>query len=315
MRLSFPALLLSCLCALAWPAPAIAEPATYTPEETFQLYVRAFLHFDMDAARTLNDALRPLHGGRDALDLEAGEALAASFCDGILPPGLLPLPPKGAGGDADPAGDKTARLGQRVANALYQALTTTPCTVENTVVRPPESGEEGYMATLAYTCAVPDATGARDALQALLAGFSLERMSTFTEAYTVALQRPRDKVVRGELRLSAPASSGPWHPDDGRDLKMLLSSLMEALAPFQDLIEQAAAKEVPALTGVPACDLLLARHRGCVARSAPDQLPGVDEMEARFKAQAASNDVEYMTGQCRALRPITEALCLIPPLR
>jgi len=288
-----------------------AQPASPTPEQTFQLYVRALLHFDMGAARTLNDALRPLHEGRDALDLEAGEALARLFRNGV-PAGLLPLPPEGTRNDADPSGEKTAQLGQRVANALYQTLTTTPCTVENTMVHPPESGEEEHMITLAYTCPIPDATGARDAFQALLAGFSFERMSTFTEVYSLALQRSRDTAVRGELRLSAPSSSGPWHPDDSRDLEKLLSSLMEALAPFQDLIEHAAAREVPTVTGVAACDLLLARHRGCVARSAPDQLPGVDEMAAQLKAQAASNDVEYMIGQCRALRRITEAMCLIP---
>lgn len=311
MRLSFSALLLSCLSAFVLPASAMAQPASPTPEQTFQLYVRAFLHFDMDAARTLNDALRPLHEGRDALDLEAGEALARLFRNGV-PAGLLPLPPEGTRNDADPSGEKTAQLGQRVANALYQTLTTTPCTVENTMVHPPESGEEGYMATLAYTCAVPDATGARDAFQALLGGFSFERMSAFTEAYTLALQGSHDKGVRGEFRLSAPSSVGPWYHVHGRDLEKLLSSLMEALTPFQDLIEQDAAKKVPALTGVPACDLLLARHRGCVARRAPDQLPGVDEMAAELKAEAAGKDVEYMSGKCRALRPITEAMCLIP---
>lgn len=311
MRHSFSALLLSCLSAFVLPTPAMAQPASPTPEQTFQLYVRAFLHFDMDAARTLNDALRPLHDGRDALDLEAGEALAHVFRNGV-PAGLLPLPPEGTRNDADPSGEKTDQLGQRVANALYQTLATTPCTVENMMDHSPESGEEEYMVTLAYMCPVPDATGARDAFQTLLAGFSFERMSTFTEAYTLALQRSRDTAVRGEFRLSAPSSSGPWHPDDSRDLEKLLSSLMEALAPFQDLVEQAAAKEVPALTGVAACDLLLARHRGCVARSAPDQLPGVDEMAAELKAEAAGKDVEYMTGKCRSLRPITEAMCLIP---
>lgn len=289
----------------------MAQPASPTPEQTFQLYVRTFLHFDMDAARMLNDALRPLHDDRDALDLEAGEALARVFRNGV-PAGLLPLPPEGTRNDADPSGEKTDQLGQRVANALYQTLTTTPCTVENMMDHSPESGEEEYMVTLAYTCPIPDATGARDAFKTLLAGFSFERMSTFTEAYTLALQRSRDTAVRGEFRLSAPSSSGPWHPDDSRDLEKLLSSLMEALAPFRDLIEQAAAKEVPAITGVAACDLLLARHRDCVARSAPDQLPGVDEMAAELKAEAAGKDVEYMTGKCRSLRPITEAMCLIP---
>lgn len=89
------------------------------------------------------------------------------------------------------------------------------------------------------------------------------------------------------------------------------------MAPFQDLEERAAAKEVPAITGVPACDLLLAQHRRCLARVAPDPLPGVDAMASELKAKAARSDAGHMSGECKALRRLAEGMwtaeCLAAP--
>ena len=73
-------------------------------------------------------------------------------------------------------------------------------------------------------------------------------------------------------------------------------------------MQDAAAAEAPKVTGVPGCDLLLQQHRSCVAKIAPEQISGVDAMAEELKAKAQVQSAEAMTQECKALRPVAEAM-------
>lgn len=64
----FAAALLTSVAAFCHAAPAAP---VLTPEQAADLYLRTFVNRDLDAARVLNDYLKPAYDDQDALDLDA----------------------------------------------------------------------------------------------------------------------------------------------------------------------------------------------------------------------------------------------------
>ncbi|HEX7802007.1 MAG TPA: hypothetical protein VF471_04550 [Pseudoxanthomonas sp.] len=70
----FAAALLMSVAAFCHAAPAAT---VLTPEQAADLYLRTFVNRDLDAARVLNDYLKPAYDNQNALDLEALAKFAA----------------------------------------------------------------------------------------------------------------------------------------------------------------------------------------------------------------------------------------------
>lgn len=270
-----------------------------TPEETFQLYLRTFVHFDTDAARTLHDALVPRYGPGIITKPEEIAAMAVRIRAGDTPG--YPLLVVTAGSGADPEEQMFVQSMQRITGPLHEAYADVTCTVADVSITHPGEPSEGKIATLAYTCLVPDVSRVREALQAAMDEPSPERMEAFVDTYIAALRGPRSTRVKGEFLLFATETAdAPWY-DPNHSFISVLYALQMALVPFTDLHEETEAAKVPPRTGVPVCDVLIARHRACMARRAPDSLPVVEGIADELEQMSADWDAKYMARHCKTL--------------
>lgn len=287
MKTTCLALAAALLCA---PALATAAPATtLSPEQTFDLYARVLLEDDAAAARTLNDALRPAFDGQDAVTPTPG-GLAAAMAAPLQ--ALLAKSGDTSGGSAVPA-------------LLSANLHNTHCRADQAQVRDNASVARGKIAAVGFTCQVTALDGLRPLFEAAVREDSSANLTRFTDAYLAALRDGPRQAVRGSLDLYPAGNGAGWH---SANLDDLVAPVVNALLPFAVWSQEAAALEAPKVTGVPGCDLLLQQHRSCLARTAPDQVPGVDAMAEELKAKAKVMTPEAMTRECKALRSMAEAM-------
>ncbi|MGN7833058.1 hypothetical protein ACTJI2_15765 [Pseudoxanthomonas sp. 22568] len=296
MRL-IPRILLSILMVAAWPLAA-KDAVPPSPAETFQLYIRTFLRFDTEAARTLQDAIEPRYGAGIVPKPEDVAAMAALVRSGGVPG--FPTQAEVAGSGEDPVEKKIMQSMQLISAPLYDTFTSVACTVGDVTITSPGEPAEGKVATFAYTCLVPDVSRTHEAFQAAMNEPSPERMEAFANTYIAALKGPRNSRVEGTFTLSAATVDGPWYDPD-RDFISVLYALQMAMVPFADLHEETEVAKVPPLTGVPICDVLIARHRACMTRRAPDALPVVEEMADELEQMSAFRDARDMTRHCKTL--------------
>jgi len=281
----------------AWPLAA-KDAVPPSPAETFQLYLRTFVHFDTDAARTLYDALKP---GYRTWSIPKPEDVAAARS--LIRSGGIPgFPPQAdaAGSGADPTEQKIMQSMQRVTAPLFDTLASVTCTVGDVTIADLGEPAGGKVATVAYACLVPDVSRTHEAFQAAMSEPSPERMDAFANAYITALKGPRNLRVEGDFLLFAATADGPWYDPD-HDLINVLYTLQKSIVPFTDLHEETEVAKVPSLTGVPICDVLIARHRACMTRRAPDALPAVEEMAGELEQMSALRDARDMTRHCKTL--------------
>lgn len=282
--LAFPLLLCTPLLATAAPAAGL------TPEQTFDLYARVLLEDDAAAARTLNDALRPAFDGRDAVTPAKGELAGAMAAP------LQALLAKQAGG---------AKNSAAVPALIAANLRQTRCRATDAQVRDNAYLDDTKIASVTFTCQVTVLDNLRPLFAAGLRDDSAENLKRFTDAYLVALRDAPRRELSGRLDLHPAKDNGYWY---SANLDALVSPVVDALLPFNAWSQDAAADAAPKVTGVPACDLLLQQHRQCIAKTAPEQLPGVEAMREELKAKAATATPEAMTRECKALGAMAEAM-------
>jgi len=275
------------LCA---PLFASAASTQLSPEQTFDLYARVLLEDDAAATRTLNDALKPAFEGQDAVTPNPG-ALAKALAE----PWQTVLASTGAKVDA------------AATEALYaKALRDAKCRATQSVIEDNEYVEDQTLARITYTCQMPDLGKVRPLFAASLADHaSPASRKQFTDAYTQALQSGARVPVSGTFTLYPAKDNGYWYSGNVDDL---VGTVADALAPFEDWMQDAQAASAPKVTGIPGCDLLLQQHRACVAKVAPDQIGGVDAMAEELKAKAQVQSADEMTQECKALRPLAEMM-------
>lgn len=276
------------LLSTPWLAKAVSNPML-TPEQTFDLYAQALLEDDASAARKLNDALKPAFDGADA---------------------LTPTPRLFATLLAKPLQQELAKHGDAQSEIalvdMYSAsLKGTQCRARHSEVQPDEYLEGQRIAKVDFTCQLTDLSSVRPLFEAGLRENTSTNLKKFIDAYGAALSDGARREVSGSITLRTANSKGYWH---SVDFDGLLDPVFGAIAPFDEWSQDAAAAKAPKVTGVPSCDLLLQQHRHCVTSGAPEQLPGVDAMAEELKAKAKVVSPEVLTQECKALRPLAEAM-------
>jgi len=271
------------------PAVSAAAPTPLPPEQTVDLYAQVMLEDDAAAARTLNDALRPAFNGQGPVDVNKG-----AFATALAAPlqSMLAL-----------AGSDAASI-EAVPSIVAQNLGSTHCRATHSTLRDNAYVDGAQVANVAFTCSVTALDSLRPLFDVGVAENTPASLKRFLDAYLVALRTAPRRELTGSIDLYPAKDNGYWYsgnPD------ALLSPVMAALLPFDAWQQEATAQGAPAITGVAACDALLQQHRRCVARTAPDQLPGVDAMAAALKEKAALATPEAMAQECKALRPVAEA--------
>jgi hypothetical protein len=278
--------LLLCMPLLA----AAAAPAPLTPEQTFDLYARVMLEDDAAAARALNDSLRPAFDGQDSLEFNKG-----AFAGALAAPlqGLLAA-----------AGSDNARI-EAMPAVVAANLGKTRCRAQSSTLRDNDAVDGAKVATVDFTCQVTVLDSLRPLFDASVADNTPAGLKRFTDAYVAAVSSGPRREVRGSVDLYPAKDNGYWYSGN---LDALVAPVVEALLPFDAWQQEAAAKDAPTLTGVASCDLLLQQHRQCVAKIAPEQLPGVDAMADELRDKAQTQSVEAMVQECKALRSIAEMM-------
>lgn len=273
------------LCA---PVFATAAPAL-TPEQSLDLYARVLIEDDAAAARTLNDALRSAHDGKDAVTPTPG-ALAKALAEPWM------ALQASTGGTPDAAATE----------ALYaKVLKASTCRATGSTIEDNEYVDGQKIASVDFSCKVVDLESVRPLFAASMTSDDPAARSRFIDAYTQALKSGTQRTVTGSQKLYSGAEQAYWFSGSFDEL---VTPVLEALAPFQLWMEDAQAASAPKVTGVPSCDLLLQQHRSCVAKIAPDQISGVDAMAEELKAKAQVKSADEMTQECKALRPIAEMM-------
>lgn len=275
------------LCA---PLSASAAPASLTPEQTYDLYARMLLEDDATAARALNDALRPAFDGKDALTHEPG-----AFAKALAAPlqGLLTA----AGGDA---ATREAMPAVVAAN-----LAKTQCRAQRSALRDNDAVEGSTVATVEVTCQVTALDSLRPLFDTTMQENDAAAMKHFMDTYVTALRSGPRKTVQASVTLYSGKDNGYWYSGN---LDSLVAPVVDALMPFDAWSQEAAAKNVPTITGVATCDLLMHEHRTCIAKVAPDQVLGVDLMGEELRMKAQEMTPVELANECKALRPIAEMM-------
>lgn len=285
-RHAYAAALLLCAPPLAWAAAA----TPLTPEQTFDLYAQVLLEDDATAARTLNAALRPAFASKDAVTLTPGELATA------LAAPLQALLARQEGADR-----ASATVTELISTTLHQ----TRCRARHAQLRDNTAVDGATIAAVTFSCQVPTLDSLRPLFDAGLREDSAENLKRFTDAYLAALRDGPRHALTGEIDLYPAKGNGYWYSGN---LDNLVSPVVDALLPFNTWSQAAAAEAAPKVTGVPTCDLLLAQHRQCIAKIAPEQSSGVDAMAEELKTKALTMSPEAMTRECKALRSMAEAM-------
>lgn len=273
------------LCA---PVLTTAAPAQ-TPEQSLDLYARVLIEDDAAAARTLNDALRSAPDSEDALTLAPGAVAKA-----LAEPWMALQASIGVTPDAAAAEEMFAKV-----------LKASACRATGSTIEDNEYVNGQKIATVDFSCKVVDLDSVRPLFIASISSDDPAARRRFIDAYTQALKSGARRTVKGSHKMYSSAEQAYWFTGS---FDMLISPVLDALAPFEQWSEDAQAASAPKVTGVPSCDLLLQQHRSCVAKIAPDQISGVDAMAEELKAKAQVQSADEMTQECKALRPIAEMM-------
>lgn len=257
---------------------ANAAPAL-TPEQTFDLYARTFIQIDPEAAKALNDGLRPAFGGQDMLDFEALSAASA------------------AAAEAEGAN-----------KALKSTLQHTECRARGSELHDNPSLADKKIATVSYVCRVPNLSAMRSAYEAMKKHPSELSRKQFDEAYAVAIAGPRTQTVFGTMDFYPGKGPDQYWFNGGGGMDDVLHKLFDAMAPFDRWDEEIAGQHAPKITGVPVCDRFLAQHRACVSKLDASQLPGVDAMVAELKGMASQTSAEALAQRCTSLRSVAKLM-------
>ncbi|VWB89455.1 hypothetical protein BLA14095_04173 [Burkholderia lata] len=141
-------------------AAGVAHAAPLTPEQTVDLYIGALVNGDVSKAREFNDAVRASYSGKDALDIDVlskmGDSMRKDMAEGML----APMPPK-ASAALRPSVESMAAAYQRAVNR-------SECKATGSSQRPNSAVEGHTVATVEFSCRVPDAGPGGKALEAKL---------------------------------------------------------------------------------------------------------------------------------------------------
>lgn len=200
------ALLLAGTAAAAPAKPAPAQPALQ-PEQVAELYIAVALRQDVDAAKRLNEYLKPAFSGQDAFDIAAltnAKSEMQTQYEAFATDMLKAMP------KADPARVKPAILAalQRQNDAAAKAR----CRALSSSVSANEYVEGQQIAAVSYECTVPAAAGSLEDVMnskenpaTLSTDAVLKNFDTFTRAFDTTQTR----TVQGNMNLYGKPPE-PW---------------------------------------------------------------------------------------------------------
>jgi len=182
-----------------------AQASDRTPEQTAELYYRAWLNYDRAAALQLNTALRQETGGRDFVDLGMIADPVAWQLKRIAN-----LSTKG-----DPSAPEIRRL---MAKFIIAGSKRARCRALGHEIGAQPTGER-FRATVKLECAVPDAVaGLRQAKDDEQGRSNMVNPSTrLLNGVIAAFERaPLTRRVSTELDVTAGSAKQRWMPDTSR---------------------------------------------------------------------------------------------------
>lgn len=194
---------------------------TLSPEQTANLYMAALVNDDTAQARQLDDYLRPGMDGKDAVDVKLiGEAeahIALVTADHMKegePPQLQHK--------VDDAIDRFTRT-------LVAAVARTKCSAVSSSVAPNSDAPGRFVATVNYTCLVPDAQPQLMKDQARIDVANLDKMepAQFNESFRLVSNAyaaaQATKPVSGVFHLYSDADRKYWISTDANDVLTAVS--------------------------------------------------------------------------------------------
>lgn len=204
---SFIAALLFAGATAATPAKPAPAQTALKPEQVAELYIAVALRQDVDAAKRLNEYLKPAFGGKDAFDIaalaNAKSEMQAQY-EAFATQMLKALP------KADPARVKPAILAalQRQNAAAADAR----CRALSSSLSANEYVEGQQIAEVRYECTVPAASSSIEDIMnskenpaALSTDAVLKNFDTFTRAFDT----PQTRTVQGRMNLYGKPPE-PW---------------------------------------------------------------------------------------------------------
>jgi hypothetical protein len=202
------------VAAVAGAAPAVAE-TSLTPEQVTDLYIGATINDDAAKVARLNAYLKPISAdGKPVSELDAirkVDATTGATIAGQLKQAL----PEQLKGKVEPVLDQFAR-------SLSSAVLRSRCKADSSAVAPDDSAPGRVLATVQYSCAVPDAADGLAKAQTQVGETTMDKASPtlFTQVFgdsSKALDSaPLAKQIQGQLILSASADKTDWvaqHPE------------------------------------------------------------------------------------------------------
>ncbi len=195
--------------ALTGVAPATAQADNLTPEQVTDLYIGAVVNDDAAKVAQLNGYLKlAAADGKPAADLEAIRKVDATTSATIAGQLKQALPDQ-LRGKVEPVLDAFAK-------SLSGAVLRSQCKANSSAVAPDDAAPGRFVATVQYSCAVPDAADGLAKAQAQVGEVTMDKASPalFTHVFgdsSKALDAaPLTKQVSGQLTLSAGSDKKDW---------------------------------------------------------------------------------------------------------
>lgn len=196
--------------ALMGVAPATAQAADrLTPEQITDLYIGALVNDDAAKVAKLNGYLKvAATDGKPAANLEAIRKVDAATGATIAAQLKQALPPQLQG--------KVESVLDEFAKSLSSAVLRSQCKAASSTVAPDEAAPGRFVATVQYSCALPDAAEGLSKAQTQVGEVTMDKASPalFTQVFrdsSKALDAaPLTKQVSGQIALSAGADKNDW---------------------------------------------------------------------------------------------------------
>lgn len=266
-------------------AATAAQPAALSLEDTFDAYVQVILHGNEASKEKLRENLLLLENS-DSVDvivdnLDAFQLPKAAFNGTAMEP---------------------------VASALEMRQKTLSCTITN-ITR--ETVHSTPRAIVAYRCAFPDPSGFfatyREAQKRRAdVGDDPEEAKALFAAYGNALRDAPDRAHEDSAVFLQMPDHGPWV---SKNLPLLGITLLHQALPFDTWNTRIEAESVPAVTGIPACDLMMAAELTFIARHHP-QAPSLSNgvLQGHLLKRVEGMSDKEATRDCRMVHERNRAL-------
>ncbi|KAF1068805.1 MAG: hypothetical protein GAK45_01264 [Pseudomonas citronellolis] len=193
-------------CLASQPLLAQPGPASLTPQQTYDLYARAFINGDSSSIGTINDSMRTAMDGEDLLSTDAVSEMHADLRDAIQQDSLTLM------------GKRHATLtgyADRVADLAVQALRDVQCQATSSRLAPDEDDASQQDAWVSFRCEVPARSA--DLLQTLrkvARSNDLPRLKAGLDDYLASLQNAPLRPMTGTFLLYPARDGQYWYNGD-----------------------------------------------------------------------------------------------------